>query len=123
MNAKEQIMEHEQKLFLAIQQSDVQMLDELIHDDLLFNIPTGQTGTKAMDLDAYASGNMRVQSAVPSDYTINIIDNVAVVCVTVALKAEFFGQPVDSTFRYNRVWLNIGKQWKIISGSCIQMSV
>src|SRR5687767_11554637 len=104
MDVKDQIMEHEQKLFFAIQHGDVQLLDELIHDDLLFNIPTGQTGTKTMDLEAYASGNMRVQSAVPSDYLINVIDDVAVVCVTVDLKAEFFGQPIDSKFRYNRIW-------------------
>ncbi len=46
----EQILQLEQRLLEAIKTSDVEVLDQLLHDDLLFIAPNSQTITKEMDL-------------------------------------------------------------------------
>lgn len=47
MTPEEQIMECESKLLEAMKSGDIKVLDQLLHDKLVFNIPTGQTITKA----------------------------------------------------------------------------
>lgn len=44
---------------------DVQQLNQLIDDDLLFTGPDGQLGTKAQDLAAHGSGALRFREHEP----------------------------------------------------------
>ena len=113
-----EIEEQENRLLSAIIKSDVSALNELIHDDLLFNLPDGQTATKTMDLDAYRAGKMKVTEISASDRKINIIDSAAVVAVTINLKGEFTDISIDGKYRYLRVWKFNHNKWQIIGGSC-----
>ena len=116
-----QIVELENQLRQVVLSADSEGLARLLHDDLLFNTPDGQTATKAMDVEAYRSGNMRVSNFTPSDRQINLIGNCAVVAVTVALRGSNFGQEFKGLFRYLRVWKQIGETWQIIGGSCVAL--
>ncbi len=113
-----EIEEQENRLLSAVMKNDVSALNELIHDDLLFNLPDGQTATKAMDLDAYRTGKMKVTEISASNRKINIIDSTAVVAVTIALKGEFMDITIDGKYRYLRVWKFNHNKWQIIGGSC-----
>lgn len=111
------IPQYENRLFQAVKAGDVAALDELLHDNLLFNIPTGETCTKEMDLDNYRSGRMKVHDIIASDRIIRTTGDLSTVAVTVDLKATFDGQPIDGTYRYLRVWMWCDQSWKIIAGS------
>jgi len=113
-----EIEEQENKLLTAVMKSDVSALDELIHDDLIFNLPDGQTATKAMDLDAYRSGRMKITEISASEREIRIVDHAAVVAVTIELKGSFQDTTIDGNYRYLRVWQLHQDKWKIIAGSC-----
>ncbi|WP_045459073.1 nuclear transport factor 2 family protein [Sporocytophaga myxococcoides] len=113
-----EIEEQENRLLSAVMKSDVSALNELIHDNLLFNLPDGQTGTKSMDLDAYRTGKMKVTEISASDRKINIIDSTAVVAVTIELKGKFMDVTIDGKYRYLRVWKFNHDMWQIIGGSC-----
>ena len=106
----------------AIKKSDVLALDTILHDDLLFNMPDGQTITKEFDLQSYRSGKMKIDSLEASDQIVNIIDNSAVVAVTVALKGSYGEHPINGVFKYIRVWKKVGKNLKVIAGSCVQLA-
>ena len=54
----EEIITIENQLIEAIKTSDVTLLDNMLHDDLLFIAPNGQTVTKEMDLASHRSGQM-----------------------------------------------------------------
>ncbi|MFC0778118.1 nuclear transport factor 2 family protein, partial [Flavobacterium sp. HJSW_4] len=54
----ETVVNAEIELLTAIKKSDVLALDTILHDDLLFNMPDGQTITKEFDLQVYRSGRM-----------------------------------------------------------------
>ena len=75
---KDSIINAEKTLLSAMKNCDLAKLDELLHQDLLFNIPNGQTITKAMDLETYGSGNMNIEEITASDQKINIIENTAI---------------------------------------------
>lgn len=121
MTQDEQIIDCEKRLLEALKTGDIQVLDELLHDDLLFNIPTGQTITKEMDIENYRSGIMTVYDISASDRTIKTNENMSTVVVTVCLKAKYADQIIDGKFRYLRVWKLTDYSWKVIAGSGVQI--
>ena len=121
MTQEAQIIDCENRLIHAIKTGDISVLDELLHEHLLFNIPNGQTITKAMDIDLYRSGTMAVHDISPSDQTIKIIEDVATVAVTINLRATYCDQSIDGKFRYLRVWKLTDESWQIIAGSGFQI--
>ncbi|KIX20220.1 hypothetical protein SY27_13845 [Flavobacterium sp. 316] len=121
MTKEKQIIECENRLLKAMISGDIKILDELLHDSLIFNIPTGQTITKEMDIENYRSGIITVYDILATDQTIKIIENIATVAVTFHLKAKYADQIIDGKFRYLRVWKLFDTSWKIIAGSGIQI--
>ena len=111
----------EDKLLQAIRTANIEHLDELLHDDLLFNLPNGHTITKAFDLDSYRSGKMHVDSIEATDQMIQVFEDSVVVCVTIALQGTYDGHAMDGIFRYIRVWKKFGENLKVIGGSAVQL--
>ena len=114
-----QVLDAEARLLQAMRSSDADLLDALLHDELLFNGPTGETATKAMDLANYRSGNIHLRTVTASDRVVSLIEDDAVVAVTVELEGNYMGEEIAGRFRYLRVWKRIQDQWKIIAGSVI----
>jgi len=121
VSAKTQIIASENSLLEAMRTSNVERLDELLHDDLLFNGPDGVTATKTVDLTNYRSGNIHLHTVMASDQTVNLIGDTAVVAVTVEIKGHYLGQPLDGKFRYIRVWKCVESIWKVIAGSVVPL--
>lgn len=119
MNIREQIILNEDRLLTAIQHGNIEDLDLLLHEDLLFNLPNGVTITKAMDMETYTSGHLVVNSILPSEQQINLIKDTAVVSVKIELKAVYTSQSIEGIFRYLRVWKLFDQEWKVIAGSCV----
>ncbi len=118
---KQQIIANEKKLLDAMKNSNVQKLDELLHEGLLFNIPNGQTITKDMDLEAYRSGNMKIDKISSSGQEIQLIGDNAVVAVTIEMKGKYFDQIIDGKYRIFRVWKLCGDNWKVLAGSSARL--
>ena len=69
------ILEQENKLYRAIKDGNVTALDYLLHDDLLFIIPSGETITKEIDLNTYRDGALKIDELLPEIEKLNIIDD------------------------------------------------
>ena len=117
----ETVVNAEIELLTAVKNADVKVLEKMLHDDLLFNLPDGNTITKDLDLMSYRSGKMKIDSLEASDQIINIIDDTGVVAVIISLKGTFDNNPVNGAFRYIRVWKQFGESLKVIAGSCIAL--
>jgi len=117
-----EIIASENSLLEAMKTNNVERLEALLHDDLLFNGPTGETATKALDLQNYRSGNIHLHKVASSDQTIRLIGDNAVVVVTVLLQGDYLGQALDDKFRYIRVWKLAEGTWKVIAGSVVPLS-
>lgn len=121
MKQQEQIIECEKKLLEAMKTGNIKTLDELLHDGLIFNIPTGETITKTMDIENYKSGIMLVTEILATDQIIKSVDDVSIVSVTIYLKAKYNNHLIDGKFRYLRVWKLFNDSWKVIAGSGFQI--
>jgi hypothetical protein len=119
---KVQVAASENSLLEAMKTNNVERLDALLHDDLLFNGPTGETATKAMDLKNYRSGNIHLHTVAASDQIVRLIGDTAVVAVTVELTGNYLGQALDGKFRYIRVWKLAESTWKVIAGSVVPLN-
>ncbi|CAC9973349.1 DUF4440 domain-containing protein [Flavobacterium sp. WLB] len=119
---KDLIVNAEIELLTAIKNADVSVLERILHDDLLFNLPTGETITKEFDLNSYRSGKMKVDSLEASDQIINIIGDAAVVAVSVSLKGTYDNNPINGVLKYIRVWKQFDGNLKVIAGSCVQLA-
>lgn len=121
MTQDKQIIECEKRLLEALKTGDIKVLDELLHENLIFNIPTGQTITKEMDIENYRSGIFTVSEILTTDQIIKSIDDISTVAVTLYLKAKYADQIIDGKFRYLRVWKLFDNSWKVIAGSGFQI--
>lgn len=117
-----QVITSEARLLEAMKTSNVDLLESLLHDNLLFNGPTGETVTKAIDLDNYRSGNINLQTMTSSDQQLSLIGDDAVVAVTVEIQGNYLGQEIQGKFRYLRVWKQIENSWKVIAGSVVSLA-
>ena len=121
MKQETQILECEQRLLEAMKNSDIKDLNELLHDDLIFHIPNGQTINKAIDIENYQSGTMSISDIIVIDQNIKFDTKNATVTTIVYLKAKYGEQLVEGKFRYCRVWQLIENSWKVIEGNAIQI--
>ncbi|MFG4005056.1 nuclear transport factor 2 family protein [Flavobacterium aquidurense] len=117
----ETIVNAEIELLTAIKNADVPALEKMLHDDLLFNLPDGQTITKEVDLESYRSGKIQIETLEAADQIINVIGDTAVVSVIILLKGTYGNNPVANSFRYIRVWRQFGESLKVIAGSCVTL--
>lgn len=97
---------------------DVDALDRLIHDALLFIGPTGALARKAEDLENYRSGRQSMKKIEPRELSIELFgDDVGVVTVLTDLEVIVDGTTFSGTFRYVRTWRREDERWQIIAGA------
>lgn len=118
---KEDVIEAENKLFSAQLVSNVEILDQLLHDDLVAVAPTGEILTKQMDLNAHRAKTMIIEEASTEINDIKITGNTALTVVTMTAKGKMMGTPLEGTFRYFRVWKQFDDTLKIIGASFMQL--
>lgn len=119
MIPKNKIIELENELYKAILNSDIQTLDNLLHDDLLFLIPSGETITKEIDIKTYSEGNLKINQLIPQIEKIVHIDDLAIVTVQLELAGTYNSESFQSKFRYIRFWKQSADEIKVVGGSGI----
>lgn len=119
---KAEILTNEKHLLEAMKTNNVELLDQLLHDELLFNGPTGETATKAMDLNNYRSGNINLHTVESSQQMLSVVGDDVVVAVTVEIKGDYLGEELNGKFRYLRVWKRFENNWKVIAGSVVTLN-
>lgn len=113
---KDKIIELEERLRLAMLNSDVSELDTLISPDLLFTNHLGVLVSKADDLSAHASKAFVLESLDLSESKILVYENAAVVSVKADIQGYYNGQPTNGRFRFTRFWSNTSGKWQVIAG-------
>lgn len=115
MKALDQVVKLEEDVIKAMLKSDVKELDSLISDELIFTDHTGQIITKAADIEAHRSGNLRINSIEPSEQLIKIFNDTAVVTVLKKIKGQYLDDPFEGKIRFSRIWINRDNSWKIVA--------
>jgi hypothetical protein len=118
---REDIVEVENQLFSAQLVSNVNILDQLLHDDLIAVAPTGQIVTKEMDLNAHRAKTMIIEEASTVINEVKITGDTAISIVTMKAKGKMMGTPLEGQFRYLRVWKRFNDTLKIVGASFMQL--
>lgn len=121
MLTKDHIIELENRLIEAMKTSNVQELDKLLADDLIFTAHTGGLFTKQDDLDAHASGNIEIFDIKVDDQVIKVLDDVAIVSVLLEISGSFFGNTEVGFFRFTRFWKLVNNQWQVVAAHSTQV--
>ncbi|UUC44745.1 nuclear transport factor 2 family protein [Flavobacterium cerinum] len=116
---QQKILEIENRLLEAMKKSDVEILEQLLHDDLLFVLPGGEVITKEMDLETHKSGNLVLEEITSAIEAIKEIGENVVVTLSSRISGTMSGQKFEGNFRYLRVWKIVDNQLKVIAGSCM----
>lgn len=118
---KEEIIKIEEELRQAMLTGDINKLDTLISDSLLFMAPNGVAATKQMDLNAHKSGIQKMTKLSPSEQQIETYDNLAIVTVKMQMEGTYGGTDISGDYRYIRTWAKINSHWQIVAGAVIQL--
>ena len=111
-----QILKAEERLRLAMLNSDVNALDRLLAPELIFINHFGQILGKQDDLNAHQSGLLNIEILMPSEQHIQLLGNVALVTVRVHLVGSYAGVTSNCDFRFTRVWtLSSNDTWQIVA--------
>jgi len=111
----ETIQALEQRLLDATFASDLDTLDVLLADNLVFITHTGALTGKKTDLDAHRSGLLKLTELSAADEQIRVFGASAVVTLKLALAGTFDGEAFAGTFRYTRVWAQPAGVWQVVS--------
>ncbi|WP_129714089.1 nuclear transport factor 2 family protein [Pedobacter sp. SYP-B3415] len=114
------IADLEEKLIGAIKNSDVALLDELLHDELLFTNHLAQVMTKEMDLESHRTGNLKIEHIGTSDQQIRLSNDCAVVAVKKRITGTYGGQAFDERVSFTRVWKRVSAGWKVIAAASVR---
>ena len=108
----------EAELRAAQLNADVDALDRLIDDDLLFTGPDGNLASKAQDLEAHRSGIVRFRAHEPEELRVLTVSaDVCIAALRARLAVEVAGTLFEGTYRYTRVWARrAGARWRVVGG-------
>src|SRR5262249_633396 len=113
-----EIVDAEARLRAAQLAADVEALDELIADNLLFVGPNGRLATKSQDLEAQATGVVRFREHVAEELRVQRAgDTVAITSLRARLAVEVAGALDRGTYQYIRVWARDERgDWRVVGG-------
>ena len=113
----EEIAGVEGELRRAMLAGDVAALDRLISDRLLFAGPTGELATMAQDLAAHRERAVRFLRHEPDQTEVRRVNaECFVVSQRTYLEVAVSGTLHRGFYRYTRVWVREGQQWRILAG-------
>ena len=111
-----QILEAEEQLRIAMLNSDVKVLDELLAPELVFTNHLGQVLGKQDDLVAHQSGKFKIEVLIPCDHIIQVRGNMGIVNVKVHLIGSYEGTGFDNNLRFTRIWtVSSNGTWQIVA--------
>jgi hypothetical protein len=113
----EEIAKVEEELRRAMLAGNVDVLDRLVSERLLFAGPDGELATKGDDLHAHRERVVRFLRHEPDQVAMRRVSSE---CVVVSqrtyLEVEVAGTVHHGRYRYMRVWVREAGQWRILAG-------
>lgn len=120
---KSEILKLEEDLRQAMLKNDVEKLNQLIDDSLVFVGPDGNIATKQMDLDAHKNNIQTMTEMIPREQSMQQIkDDFVVVTVKMEIAGTYANFDISGSYRYLRIWKKINDSWKIVAGSVVKIS-
>lgn len=116
-----QIVACEERLRKAMLSSNVEVLNELLADDLLFVNQFGQIVSKEADIEVHLSGNLKVTQIDFLDQKIRQMEKSAVTVTRVAISGTYGTESIAGELYYTRIWEYRNGNWQVVSCHCSEV--
>ncbi|MDQ0966510.1 hypothetical protein QFZ20_001913 [Flavobacterium sp. W4I14] len=117
------IADLEEKLLDGFKKTDLNTLDLLFADGMLFHDQYGNVLDKEMDLEAYRSGMIKINKINVSKREIRVFESIVIVSASLFIKGSYSNILLNGKYQWLRVWGKVSEDWKVISASCTSISV
>jgi ketosteroid isomerase-like protein len=107
--------EAEQELQAAIRAGDIQTLDLLLDDRVVYTGPDGRSVTKEQDLEAHRSGTLAVDVFDQQDLQVTVVGSTGITHVLAVLQGTAGAQPFAARLRYTRTWVHADGTWRVLT--------
>lgn len=112
-----EVRQAEERLRVAMLNSDVAALDALIDDQLIFVGPNGAASSKADDLSVHRSGAQRLTRLELDELHVELHGRTAVTSVRAHIAGSLHGHAFEGVVRYTRTWKYDARGWQVIGGA------
>lgn len=114
MSIEEELIAMEHAFDTALVAADWHTIGRILADDLLMIDLSGRAITKADLLGAMQSKELAFRNIEPSDISVRVFDNTAVVTGRTAMKADYQGAAFEANTRYTHVYVNRAAGWAMV---------
>lgn len=115
---KSRVGQYEEKLRSAMVEGDVESLDSLLADELVFVNHFGQFLTKQDDLAAYRSEILKFSNIEIRAQVIKLLGDGAVTSTKAFLQGTVGEQEINHEMSYSRVWKEQNGILQVVAGHC-----
>ena len=115
------IEQYEAALRTAMLTNDVEALDELLDDHLVFTVPNGQVISKSDDLSAHRAKLLRLEKLDVHETHAYEIGEMILTTTKATLSGHFGAIVIDGMFAYTRLWRRLGAHWRIVAGHAAEI--
>ena len=110
-----EVLVAERALQAAMLASDVDVLDRLLHPELLAVGPDGQLVDRAADLDAHRTGVFEIAELHEDEVHARVVGDTAVTFVVLRIRGTIAGEDASGRMRYTRTWTRDGGAWRVLA--------
>lgn len=107
--------EAESGLQAAVLGGDVEELDRLMDDRVVYTGPDGRTLTKGDDLAAHRSGTLNVEAFDQRDLAVTVAGTTGITHVLADIRGTAAGHPFAARLRYTRTWIHTDGTWRVLA--------
>lgn len=113
------VIEYEEMLRSAMLSNNVELLEELLSDELIFVNHFGQWLSKEQDINAHRSKSLDIAGIEVLEQEIKLFQELAVTVTKVALNGSLAaGESIGGEYSYTRVWKDVEGKLKVVSCHC-----
>lgn len=119
MSMTRNVHDAERRLRLAMLAGNVEALENMLSERLIFTDQHGNRLSREEDIAAHRSGLLDITAIdFTGDPVVHEYGDTATVCVTADLAGSYGGTEFFGTFAYSRVWLRTDGEWRVILAHC-----
>ncbi len=111
----DQLKKLEQERVQAVIKGDTTTMDRMTGNDYFFIDAQGRVRKKQDTLSAIKSGDIKIESNDLDDLDVHVYGNTAVLTGKSTIKGQIGGQDSSGTYRFLRVYVKQGGQWKSVA--------
>lgn len=113
------ILQAEMELLKALTNNDKELLQKVIHEDIVYTNENGETFIGRKKLQINDAKVLKINSLKIVEREINIFNNVAIVNTLERREGKYLDITFIGNYRLTRTWKFYGKRWLLIATSTV----